>query len=168
VQVSPKVEKLFESVRQQVKIEITPLLAQRERKKAEAASQAQPLVKPSALPPTALSDQVPRRRDLRRYSLVPAIVGGALVVAGGVAWGISRGDLNQLRNDDPKLTTVEDVQRGISRGRTWQTVGVSLLSVGAAGLAAATGMYVLGAPDNSVELGVSTNGTSAFVHGRWP
>jgi hypothetical protein len=170
VQVAPKVSQLFESVRQQVKRELAPLLAPREaeRKQAEAPSQPLPPGQPSVVPPGALPEQTAPRGALRKYSLVPALAGGALVVAGGIAWGLSRGDLKQLRNDDPRLETMEDVQRSISRGRTRQTVGVSLLSVGAAALAAATGMYVLGAPDTPVSLGVSTNGTSAVVHGRWP
>jgi hypothetical protein len=69
---------------------------------------------------------------------------------------------------DPRLATAEDVQRTVSRGRTWQTVGVSLLSVGAASLATAAGLYVLGAPDTPVALSVSMKGTSASIHGRWP
>ncbi|ADO68051.1 hypothetical protein [Stigmatella aurantiaca] len=167
VQVAPKVKSLFESVRQQVNQEMASLRAQREaeRLKAEAAAPALP---PPALPSATVSEEVQPRRDLRRYALVPAIAGGALAIAGGIAWGISRGELNQLRNDDPKLATMEDVQQSISRGRTWQTVGVSLLSVGAAGLAAATGMYVLGGPDKPVALSVGTTGTSAVIQGRWP
>ncbi|SEN34601.1 hypothetical protein SAMN05444354_1394 [Stigmatella aurantiaca] len=167
VQVAPKVNSLFESVRQQVKQEKAALFAQREaeRLKAEAVP---PGVQTSAFPAAAVSERASSMGDLRRYSLVPATAGGALAVAGGVAWGVSRGQLNQLRNDDPKLATMEDVQQRISRGRTWQTVGVSLLSVGAAGLAAAAGMYVWGAPDKPVALSVGTDGTSAVIQGMWP
>ncbi|WP_239470602.1 hypothetical protein [Archangium violaceum] len=89
-------------------------------------------------------------------------------MAGGISWAISRGTLNQLRTNDPRIATREDVQRNVSRGNTWQTVGISLLGAGAAGLVTAAGMYVLGSPDQPVSLGVSTDGTSAFVHGRWP
>ena len=170
VQVSPKIEQLFESVRQQVKLELAPLLGQREaeHKKVVAIPQPFPPVQPAVIPPVALSEQASPPRNLRRYSLIPAITGGALVVAGGITWGVSRGELKRLRNSYDGFETKEDVDRSVSRGRTWQTVGVSLLSVGAAGLAAAAGMYVLGAPDKPVSLGVSTNGTSAVIHGRWP
>jgi hypothetical protein len=69
---------------------------------------------------------------------------------------------------DPRIETREDMQRSVSRGSTWQTVGVSLIGVGVVGLTTAAGMYALGAPDSPVAMGVSTHGTSAFVHGRWP
>jgi hypothetical protein len=166
VQVSPKVTKLFESVRQQVKLELARREA--EHKQAEPAPPPPPPVQAAALPPTKPPEQVSQQSTLRSYSLIPAIAGGALAVAGGIAWGLSRSELNQLRSDEPKLATLEEVQQSISRGRTQQTLGVSLLSLGAASLATAAGLYVLGAPDKSVEVGVSTNGTSAFVYGRWP
>lgn len=184
VKVAPKIERIFESVRQQVKHELAPLL----QKNAEdqqtnpptlspppprpdqppAASSTVATIQPPGVPPSTVSSKASRRGGLRRLSLVPAIAGGTLLVAGGISWAISRGELNQLRNDDPRIATREDVQHRVSRGSTWQTVGVSLLGLGAAGLATAAGMYVLGASEQSVSLGVSTNGTSAFVHGRWP
>jgi hypothetical protein len=107
-------------------------------------------------------------RRARHRAMVLGLLGGALVAARGIAWGISRGSLDQPRSDDLMLATREDVRRGVSHGRTWQTVGVNLLSLGAAALAAATGLYVLGALSKPVSLGVSMNGTSAVVHGRWP
>jgi tetratricopeptide (TPR) repeat protein len=170
VQVSPKVGKLFESVRQQVKLELARREAQ--HKQAEPTPPPPPPVQPpvqaAAPPPTNPPEPVPQQSEVRSYSLIPAIAGGALVIAGGISWGVSRSELNQLRSTEPKLATLEEVQHSMSRGRTQQTLGVTLLSLGAASLATAAGMYVLGAPDKSVKVGVSTNGTSAFVYGRWP
>jgi hypothetical protein len=168
VQVAPKVEQLFESVRQQVKT-LPIARSQVGLEKTEAAFQPLPRQQSEAVRSApALEQAALPDRGLRRHSRVPAIAGGVLVAAGGIAWGVSKGDMNQLRNNDSRLATMEDVQRTVSRGRTWQTVGVSLLSVGAASLAAATGMYVLGAPGKGVSLSVGTNGTSAGIHGRWP
>lgn len=128
-----------------------------------------------ALPSTAraASNEEPRSSltssgEVRSYALVPAIAGGTFLVAGGVSWAISRGELNKLRSDDPRIATRADMERSVSRGQTWQTVGVSLLGLGVAGLATAAGMYVLGGPDQPVTIGIGTNGKSAFVHGRWP
>ncbi|WP_245768476.1 hypothetical protein [Stigmatella aurantiaca] len=170
VPVAPKISKLFESVRQQVKREMAPLLSQQQvEPPARSPSLAPPVPAPAAPVPGAegVSQRAPGR-DLRRYALVPAAVGGGLLVAGGVSWAISRGERGRLRDDDPSLATREDVDRSVSRGRTWQTVGFSLLGVGAAGVATAAGMYFLGGPERPVSLGVSTDGTSAMIHGRWP
>ncbi len=171
VRVAPKVEALFQSVRQQVKSELASMLARREAESPKAPqpeAPAQPAPAPALPPPTKVSSSAPRRDTLRRHSLIPAIAGGTLVAAGGLAWTLSRGELNQLRNDDPRLATMDDARRSMSRGRTWQTVGVSLLSAGAVGLTTAAGMYLLGAPEQPLALGVSTDGTSAFVQGKWP
>ncbi|QRO00901.1 hypothetical protein JRI60_18640 [Archangium violaceum] len=163
VQVAPKIERRFESVRQQVKREFARL-----RVEPSASPSTAVVTQPPATPPSAASLEASAHGALRRKSLIPAVAGGTLLVAGGISWAISRGTLNQLRTNDPRIATREDVQRNVSRGNTWQTVGISLLGAGAAGLVTAAGMYVLGSPDQPVSLGVSTDGTSAFVHGRWP
>jgi hypothetical protein len=170
VQVAPKVRSLFESVRQQVKLTAVPSPVQRDagRPRSEAEKPLTPPAKPVLGPEEVLADRTPRPSGVRKYALIPAIAGGALAVSGGIAWGMSRGHLNRLRSDDPKVATLEDVQRETSQGRRWQTAGVSLLSVGAAGLAAAAGMYVLGGPEQSVSLSVGSSGSAAFVYGRWP
>lgn len=171
VRVAPKIETLFESVRQKVKHELAAVHAKRKNKaiQAEAVPQLQTRPTPSPTPaPITVASRVSQERNLRQYSLPSAITGGTLLVAGGISWAISRTQLNRLRNDDPSLTTQEDVQRTISHGRTWQTAGITMLGVGMAGLAAAAGLYAASAPSMPVTLGVSTDGTSALVYGRWP
>lgn len=170
VRAAPKVETLFESVRQKVKRELAVHEKQEaERWQAVASSpqQAAPTQAPTAVS-TAVLRTASQERSLRRYALLPAIAGGTLAVAGGISWAISRTELNRLRNDSPSLATQEDVQRTISRGRTFQKVGVSLLGVSVAGLATAAGLYMVGAPSKPGALGVTTDGRSALIYGRLP
>jgi hypothetical protein len=175
LKVAPKVNGLFESVRKQVKRELAaiPPKPPAEPPKTATVLSVQPpppasSIPPSTASPTGVADQGHAQRDLRRYALIPAIAGGALVVSGGISWAVSRGELNRLRTNDASIGSTEDVQHSVSRGRTWQTLGVTLLGVGTAGLATAAGLYFLGEPHAPVAVGLSTDGTSAFVYGRWP
>ncbi len=147
VRVSPKVEAHFESVRAQVK--------------GTTAAEALTPEPPSAEGKTA--PQSPRR-----YAPIVAGAGGGLVVTGGISWALSRIELHRLRTASPGLASREAVQRSVSRGQTWQTLGLSLMGAGTAGLLTAAGMYVFSAPSKPVALGVGTNGQSAFVYGTWP
>lgn len=158
VPVSPKIQKDVDLIRQQAEAEL----------KAMPRPPTQPKdVKP--LPESGVADTTAEPSRLRQHALIPAIAGAALVVGGGVSLGISRAELNKLRNDDPRIVTLEDVERIGRRGRTWQTVGVGLLGVGAAGLVTAAGMYLLGAPrdDEALSIRLGTDGTSAILYGRW-
>jgi tetratricopeptide (TPR) repeat protein len=174
VKVAPKVQKLFESVRAQVKRELAALPPRREPEPPKVVTPPPPQPPapgPATTPaadPLAVSSEPSRPGLLRRHALIPAIAGGTLVVAGGVSWAISRGEASRLRNDDPEIQSVEDVNASVSKGRTWQTLGVTLLGVGTAGLATAASIYLLGAPEEPVAVGLGTDGTSAFVYGRWP
>ncbi|OJH35503.1 hypothetical protein [Cystobacter ferrugineus] len=168
--VSPKLKRRFEQVRKQVQRELT------EKNKEESPaskvvpstvapspqSPAQPLL---AQPATEVSS---RGAGLRSHALIPAIAGGALVVAGGVSWALAHGQKSKLRDPDSPFLSRADVEEVASRGRTYQTLGVGMLAVGVVGLGVATGMYLLGAPGESMSLRLGTDGTSAFVSGRWP
>lgn len=167
VKVAPKIANLFESVRAQVQRELAamPPKPTPQPPKPEVATSPPPAATPPAVEG---SREPPDRTALRRHALIPAIAGGALVVGGGVSWALSRGQLSRLRSNDPAIQSQESVQQIVSRGNTLQTLGVTLLGVGAAGLAAAGGMYLLGAPEAPVAVGLSTDGTSALVYGRWP
>ncbi|EPX58143.1 hypothetical protein D187_004180 [Cystobacter fuscus DSM 2262] len=158
VPVSPKIQADVDTFRQQAEAEL----------KAMPHPPTQPEdVSPPKNPSVASTPSPPSR--LRRYALIPALAGGAVAVAGGISWGIARGEYNRLRHDDPRIVNTAQVEQIGSRGRAWQTVGFSLLGVGAASLVTAAGMYLLGAPDPSAPtIGVSTNGTSAVLYGRWP
>jgi tetratricopeptide (TPR) repeat protein len=187
VKVAPKLETNFESVRRTVKKQMGPMLAQREaeRRAAEAAppqpepqapqakvtpppSEVAPPVAASPLAPTPSTAEVSPSGGLRSKAYLPAIAGGVLVVAGGVSYGLARAEHSRLLDGDPDLRTPEDVRGSVSRGKTLQAVGFGLMGVGVVGLGVSAGMYLLGAPEKPLALGVSTDGTSAFVYGRWP
>jgi hypothetical protein len=100
--------------------------------------------------------------------LVSAAAGGSLLATGGLFFGLSKGERARLRASDARLGTLEDVRRSASRGQTYQTLGLGLMGAGLVGLGVATGLHLLGKPEEPVSLTVSTDGTSAFVQGRWP
>ncbi|KFE62321.1 hypothetical protein DB31_4031 [Hyalangium minutum] len=162
VKVSPKVNTFFESVREQVKRELAAL-APKEPPKAEP-----PPPQPVAAPPAAVATQSPVLKGLRSAAPVTAIAGGTLFVAGGITYALSRSELGRLRDNDAALDSQEAVDKTVSKGRTLQTVGVGLAVAGTAGLLAAAGGFLLGSPEAPVAVGLGTDGTSAFVFGRWP
>ncbi len=197
VKVAPKVQQHFEKVRQQVKQELAalakpraspppppppgppppqPSQADTQTKPGVAVAQAEPAPqKPETLPskpPSPVGLQEPAtvagRSFTRPQYLVPAIASGVLLVAGGTSWALSRRELSRLNNDDPALTSRAEARSAASRGRTLQSVGVGLLGAGVVGLGLTTGWYAFGTPSNELSLNVGTDGTSAFVQGRWP
>ncbi|WP_225410556.1 hypothetical protein [Stigmatella hybrida] len=172
VPVSPKIQQEAEAARKQAEAELKampspPPPPEEASPKPRLVPEATPVEGPSGESPSLEGSSSSR---LRQRAWIPAVAGGALVVAGGITWGMSRSELNKLRDGDPDLTSPEDVNSTGSRGRTLQTVGVSLLGVGAAGLATAATMYLLGDSGRpTVSLGVGPDGTAAaFVYGRWP
>lgn len=178
VKVSPKVAQHLEAVRQQVQRDqalatpsgqtpTPPPSQDAARPLAEAPPPEAkiPLASP-AVP--AAATEVAQPDPLRPQVLIPAIGGGVLTVAGCTFWALSRKELSRLRNNAPELATLEDARSSASHGKTYQTVGVGLLGAGLASLGTAAGMYFLGTSSNQVALGLSTDGTSAFVQGVWP
>jgi hypothetical protein len=160
--VSPKVSQHFERVRRDVRQELATAEAKREPERPPA-----PVTAPPVQAPTSGEDAP--RSSLRSRALLPAIAGGVLVVAGGVSYGVARSELGKLRKAPEGFTSLDDARRSADRGKTWQTVGFCLAGAGVVGLGVAAGMYALGAPDEAaLSLGVTTDGTSAFVTGRWP
>ncbi len=160
VPVSPKIQADVDTVRREVE--------------AELKAMPHPPTRPEDVRAVTVTPDAPVQKTaapsgLRRRAWIPAVVGGAFAVAGGVSLGFSRAQLNLLRDDDPRIVSRADAELVARRGRNWQTAGVSLLGVGAAGLLTAAGMYLLGAPDDAApSLAVGTHGSSAFLYGRWP
>jgi tetratricopeptide (TPR) repeat protein len=191
VKVSPKVEQSFEKVRQAVKQELavhkqapapppSPPSSPRLEPPAQAAASPQRAAPPGSaqaptgeqISPTPDVSSVQAQRApsgrLQPKVLAPAIGGGVLMVLGGTSWAFSRRELARLKGNDSSLDTREEVRSSASRGRTYQAAGLGMLGAGLAGLGIAAGLHFLGSPSKEMALGVSTNGTSAFVHGRWP
>ncbi|MCE9668308.1 hypothetical protein LY474_10840 [Myxococcus stipitatus] len=169
--VSPKLKRRFEEVRKKVRAE---LAARGESAAKEKKVDVPPLPPPSDTPPIRKEREdllLEQPASLRSRAWIPAVAGGALAVTGGVFYGLAHGQKSKLRDRDASLDSPRAAEDVASKGKTLQTVGVSLLSVGVVGLGIATGMYVLGGPpepSGSMTLQVGTDGTSAFISGRWP
>lgn len=182
VKVSPKVSNQFESLRQAVKRTqlargsgpdtVPPPRPEEDTPREETPPPAPQSLSGSASNPAAPSLQVTQETrqgsSLRSKAYLPAVVGGALAVAGGVSWVLSRGELSKLRDADPALSDSTSIDRAVSRGRTLQAAGIGLLGAGVIGLGLATGMYLAGAPQEQVSVRLGTDGRSALVYGRWP
>jgi hypothetical protein len=174
VKVAPKVQQHFEKVRQQVKQELAALATPRlptpppPGPPPPQPSPAEPQAKPGVAVAQAEPATVTGRSFTRPQYLVPTIASGVLLVAGGTSWALSRRELSRLNNDDPALTSRAEARSAASRGRTLQSLGVGLLGAGVVGLGLTTGWYAFGAPSSELSLNVGTDGTSAFVQGRWP
>lgn len=172
VRVSPKLQQNFEFVRIEVQQELALLHDRREAQRRFEESSAQQEPKPEVAttaesPVTPIKTEAVAEGNPRSRALIPAIVGGVFVAAGGVSYGLARREQSKLRGDDPDLATRADAHASASRGRTLQTVGLGLLGGGVVGLGVASGLYLLGSPSQPMSLGVGTDGTSAFVSGSW-
>ncbi|WP_147451107.1 hypothetical protein, partial [Corallococcus llansteffanensis] len=151
VKVSPKVERRFEEVRQQVQRDLAKQAASdvavgapsgnppavepgaqaraAEERPAVVASQATPDGQPVSSP---LGAEVSGRSGLRERAWIPAALGGALLVGGGVSYLQSRNERSRLQRDDDSIQRVQDLDRSVSRGRTFQTMGLVLAGAGVA------------------------------------
>ena len=109
-----------------------------------------------------------RQKASRPRVLVPAIAGGALLVSGGVFWGLALREQSQLRREDFSDGTMEDSRAAALRGKRYQNWGIGLAGAGGAALGVATVLYVLQAPKAPVSLGLDANGAAVFLHGTWP
>ncbi|MFE8602916.1 hypothetical protein [Archangium violaceum] len=181
VRVSPKVARQFKGLRKQVKQALAAGRTEDQPEPRRPETPPPPLeVKP---PPETLAQVTPPPagqaqhaptvntsgpRGLRSHALIPAVAGSVLLAVGGVSYGLARNEQARLRNGDPGITSQEEARRSMSRGQTFQNVGAGLIGAGVVGLGLAAGFYVFGAPEAPMALSVGTDGTSAFVSGRWP
>ncbi|WXH29727.1 hypothetical protein WA016_03686 [Myxococcus stipitatus] len=153
--VSPKLKKRFEQVRAKVQEELA--------KRGEDPKSAEKKI-------IIDDDRPPRKETLRQKAWIPAAAGGALALGGGAMWLLASQEKAKL--DAPSsLKSEAEAESVARRTRSMQSVGVGLFVGSAVGLGVAAGMYLLGGPGSSDEapmLSVGTDGTSAFVSGRWP
>ncbi|MFY2560462.1 hypothetical protein ACN469_22815 [Corallococcus terminator] len=166
--VSPKLRTRFESVRQKV---LKELAVRGER--PDALTMKAPGGPGSEVPgveaPASVSEVSQVRSSPRQRAWIPGVMGGALVAGGGVMWFVASREKSKLDGPSDDIPSREEARAVASRTRSLQSVSVGLLVGGAVGLGVATGMYLLGAPEpGPLALTVGTDGTSAFVAGRWP
>lgn len=168
LKVSPKVAQHFEAVREKVRRELAAHAAKAPKPEPESAVAKAPGPAPAVpLAEPAVGAEASSRGRPRPQVLIPGIASGVLLIAGGTSYALSRRELSSLRRNDESLATREDAHRSASRGRTYQTLGVGLLGAGVVGLGITTALHFTGS-QGEVKLAVSTDGTSAFVQGRWP
>lgn len=108
------------------------------------------------------------RPGFRRYAWAPALAGAALVGGGAVLFGITDQTWRTLNSRDGR---VEDAQALADSGRTTQTAGWVLCSVGAAALVTSAAMLVFGAPTEArvmVAPVVSGGGGGLMISGALP
>jgi tetratricopeptide (TPR) repeat protein len=99
--------------------------------------------------------------------LSPAGAGGALLVAGGVFWGLARKEYSKIESDDPRLENLALVKDSASHGSTYQTVGFALIGAGLVGLGVAARLYHVDRADPTVDFSIGTTGNQLLFHGRW-
>ncbi len=99
---------------------------------------------------------------------VPAIAGGACVVAGGVLFGWSKADAAALVDRGNALTP-DQLASTAARGKVMQPLGIALMGVGAAGVAASLVWAGLApAAPAQVALVPAPGGAVLSFGGRWP
>jgi tetratricopeptide (TPR) repeat protein len=178
LEVSPKVEAVFEKARANVKKMLAPQLAreEEERKRKEQEEEKQRLaaaekarldeearaaaLKPAPKESTTVT-AAPARSGSRGYAWVPAVGGVAFAGVGTVFLLQAKG-----RYDGLVGGTVAPAQAATSRdeGKSLQTTGLVLTGVGAAALIAAGAMFAMGGGDeSSAQLNVSFAPGQAFV-----
>ena len=95
---------------------------------------------------------------------IPGVVGGALMLGGGVLYGLSRLEEARVRAGDPA-----DVDATIAAGKTEQGVGVALFVTGAAAVAGAAlwALVFAGSPVQAT-VGLTPHSAGVVVVGRFP
>ncbi|MFY1825558.1 hypothetical protein ACN47A_06580 [Myxococcus fulvus] len=153
--VSPKVSERFESLRGQVRRDLDAAAPPRER--GATAEVSEPVG-------SSTGASVPRRVWLT------GAAGGGLLVGSGVTWLMARGQHSKLTQASGAPETMSGMKDTASRGRTYQTVSAVLAGAGVVGLGVAAGLYLWGGASRPRDPGLvlTTDGTSAFVAGRWP
>lgn len=156
--VSPKVQQRFEKVRQQVKARLT--LRPSQPATHPSSSLQQDSVAASAVEPSQSSVRV----------WLPASIGGGLLVGSGVTYLLARGQEAKLKGTGSDFATPADVKRTTSRGQTYQRISLGLAGAGVAALGVSAGLYLMARPSKAqrLALSVGSDGTSAYLFGRWP
>lgn len=98
---------------------------------------------------------------------VPAVLGGALLVSGGVFLGLAHQGADELRAGDPTIRTSVDLARKGEAIRTQQTVGFLLGGAGVVAVGTAGVLALAGRPP-PVAVFVTQDTVGLTWAGRWP
>jgi tetratricopeptide (TPR) repeat protein len=128
VETGPKITKLLDQIRAEVKATSATTPSRSERTKTPVEPNDSTTVSTSANPsaPTGWHDR------LAPYRVPVAIGGGAVAVVGALSWARAKSLEQGLRRGDPSITTREQLDDTVSKGRTFETAGWVLVGVGAA------------------------------------
>jgi tetratricopeptide (TPR) repeat protein len=167
VQVSPKVQKLFDRTRTKVLRQIGPAGLRRLREARDTRVRATPAAAPPApetppvpeAPPTPetppetpppvaesakpVAPTPPPKPDIRPWAWLPAAVGVAAAGGGTYLYFRARADYNTLAGGQ---LTPEQALAVRNTGQMRQTIGFALIGVGAAGVLAAGALALFGGP----------------------
>ncbi len=106
--------------------------------------------------------------SMRRAAWIPAAAGSALLIGGGVLYGMAKGIEAQLIAGDAGLIDPEKRRNRIETGRAYQVSGFGLMGAGAVGLAISTGMYLWGDPGKShITVVPTSRGAVAAIGGEF-
>jgi len=161
--VSPKVQRVFDKAKEQVKKVLDAEAAvQRQKEEEEARKREEARKKEEALrpPPPKKEEPVvvekPRSEPspgLRRFWWLPAAVGVVGLATGTVLLVMANGDNAALRSDRPMNR--EEALATANRGANLQVAGWAVVSVGIVAAVAAAGLFLLGGPSEPVPVSAS-------------
>jgi hypothetical protein len=158
LEVSPKVERIFESARENVKKMLGDAANVQEPPPVETPP---PEKKPEVMtPPAQTATQTPSGGGARRFAWVPAAAGVALGAGGAYALIQAK-----AKHDALVQGTVPEPDAAKVRedGKTYQTVGFVLVGAGVACLATAGAMFAFGGPSEPVQASVASDGRSVAI-----
>lgn len=117
---------------------------------------------------TRFASQLAGEPEGRLVRWAPALAGGVVLVAGGALFGWSKADAGQLK-DTTNALTPDQLSALAERGKVTQPLGVALMGVGAAGIAASL-LWVALAPDAPAQVALvpTPGGAALTVGGRLP
>lgn len=105
---------------------------------------------------------------LRTAGMVSIVAGGAAVVGGGVLWTLAKVSESRLRAGDPRITTTQQLDAAVRRGKLFEGLGWGLAGGGAAAIALGFGLRSMAGPaPETVSLQITPGGAFASVGGTW-
>ncbi len=140
-----------------------------ETKPAETATSTTTAGEPPPTPPPAVVAQAPSDHALRGKAWIPAAAGAALLIGGGVFYGLAISTNGRFTSNDKALLDPAVRSAAKSSGSLDQTLGFVLGGVGIAAVAAAATMFFLPIKGGtSVSVIAGPNMAGAAFSGEFP